>query len=103
MPQTLPVFTDADAFDRWRNDPTQWLSIALDIARDHRIASGSPHVFATGTNLVVALDDRLILKIFPPLLRAQFVSERGSLAQLAGRLCLPIPSWRKASAMAGPI
>ena len=29
-----------------------------------------PHLFATGTNLVVALDDRLILKIFPPLLRA---------------------------------
>lgn len=91
MPQTLPVFTDADAFDRWRNDPAQWLSIALDIARAHRIANGSPHVFATGTNLVVALDDRLILKIFPPLLRAQFVAERGTLAQLAGHMRTPIP------------
>ena len=39
----------------------------------------APHVFATGTNLVVGLDERLILKIFPPMLRAQFVSERGSL------------------------
>ncbi|MBR0826448.1 aminoglycoside 3'-phosphotransferase/choline kinase family protein [Bradyrhizobium manausense] len=89
--EALPVFTDADAFDRWRNEPAQWLPIALDIARGHGIACGSPHVFATGTNLVVALDDRLILKIFPPLLRAQFVSERGSLAQLAGRLRVPIP------------
>ena len=46
---------------------------------------------ATGTNLVVALDERLILKIFPPMLRAQFVSERGSLSQLRGRLRVPIP------------
>ncbi|QWG23911.1 aminoglycoside 3'-phosphotransferase/choline kinase family protein [Bradyrhizobium sediminis] len=43
------------------------------------------------TNLVVGLDDRLILKIFPPLLRSQFVSERISLAQLHGRLSVPIP------------
>ena len=88
---TLPVFTDVDVFDRWRNEPARWLPIALDIARGHRIASGSPHVFATGTNLVVGISEHLILKIFPPLLRAQFVAERGSLAQLAGRLRLPIP------------
>jgi hypothetical protein len=50
-----------------------------------------PHVFSTGTNLVVGLDNRLILKIFPPMLRAQFVSERGSLSQLRGRLRVPIP------------
>jgi hygromycin-B 7''-O-kinase len=87
----LPVFADADAFNRWRNEPANWVAIALDIARGHRIAGGSPQVFATGTNLVVGISEHLILKIFPPLLRAQFVSERGSLAQLAGRLRLPIP------------
>jgi hygromycin-B 7''-O-kinase len=87
----LPVFTDADAFSRWRNGPPQWLPIALDIARSHGVVCASPHVFSTGTNLVVGLDDRLILKVFPPLLRAQFTSERGSLLQLAGRLSIPIP------------
>ena len=51
----------------------------------------APHVFSTGTNLVVGLDEKLILKIFPPMLRGQFVSERGSLAQLRGRLRVPIP------------
>ena len=50
-----------------------------------------PQLFSTGTNLVVALDDRLILKIFPPLLRHQFVSERAALSQLRGRLSVPIP------------
>ena len=51
----------------------------------------APHVFATGTNLVVGLDDRLILKIFPPLLRGQFVSERARWRSLRGRLRVPIP------------
>ncbi|MET4215317.1 hygromycin-B 7''-O-kinase [Bradyrhizobium sp. LB7.2] len=89
--EQLPHFADAESFRAWRSTSSQWLPIALDIARSHGFDSGSPLVFATGTNLVVGLSDRLILKIFPPLLRAQFVSERGSLTQLAGRLDLPIP------------
>jgi hygromycin-B 7''-O-kinase len=91
MSKTLPHFTDAQPFRAWRSQPQQWLPIALDIARDRGLDASAPHVFATGTNLVVGLGDRLILKIFPPMLAAQFVSERGSLAQLKGRLHLPIP------------
>ncbi|MDA9528305.1 aminoglycoside phosphotransferase family protein [Bradyrhizobium sp. CCBAU 25338] len=89
--QQLPHLTDAESFRAFRSASSQWLPIALDIARGHSLDVGSPHVFPTGTNLVIGLGDRLILKIFPPLLRAQFVSERASLMQLAGRLHLPIP------------
>jgi hygromycin-B 7''-O-kinase len=89
--QQLPHFADAQTFRAWRSQPQQWLPIALDIARSHGIDVSSPHVFSTGTNLVVGFGDKLILKIFPPLLSAQYVSERGSLIQLAGRLRLPIP------------
>ncbi|MET4324722.1 hygromycin-B 7''-O-kinase [Bradyrhizobium sp. i1.15.2] len=91
MSMLLPHFADAESFRAFRADPPRWLPIALDIARSHDLDVSAPHVFTTGTNLVVGLGDRLILKIFPPLLRAQFVSERGSLAQLARRLDLPIP------------
>jgi len=91
MSLTLPHLTDAASFRAFRSDPSQWLPVALDIARSHGLDAGSPHVFATGTNLVVDLGETLILKIFPPLLAAQFVSERASLAQLKGRLHLPIP------------
>lgn len=87
----LPAFADADSFSAFRSDPPRWLPIALDIARSHGLDTSAPHVFVTGTNLVVGLSEKLILKIFPPQLGAQFVSERGSLAQLAGRLSLPIP------------
>lgn len=80
-----------EAFRAWRADPSQCLPAALDIARSHGLPHADPQLFSTGTNLVVALDDRLILKIFPPLLRHQFVSERLSLAQLRGRLGVPVP------------
>lgn len=89
--QQLPHLVDAASFRTFRSAFPQWLPIALDIARGHGLDTGSPYVFATGTNLVVGLGDKLILKIFPPLLAAQFVSERASLTQLAGRLGLPIP------------
>lgn len=88
---SLPDFTNSETFRAWRSDTSRWLPVALDIARGHGLACTAPHVFATGTNLVVALDARLILKIFPPMLRSQFVSERGSLSQLRGRLSLPVP------------
>lgn len=87
----LPAFADTESFRAFRIASPRWLGIALDIARSHRLDVSAPHVFATGTNLVVGLGDELILKIFPPLLRAQFVSERGSLTQLRNRLHLPIP------------
>ncbi|MDO9060973.1 MAG: aminoglycoside 3'-phosphotransferase/choline kinase family protein, partial [Bradyrhizobium sp.] len=88
---SLPALTDFETFEAWRADPSRCLPAALDIARSHGLPHAGAHVFATGTNLVVGLDDRLILKIFPPLLRGQFESERISLAQLRGRLDVPIP------------
>jgi hygromycin-B 7''-O-kinase len=88
---SLPNLKNIEAFQAWREDPSQCLPAALDIARGHGLPHGNPHLFSTGTNLVVALDDRLILKIFPPVLRSQFVSERISLSQLRGRLRVPIP------------
>jgi hygromycin-B 7''-O-kinase len=86
----LPNLPNSEAFKVWRADPSRWLPAALDIARGHRLPHAESHPFLTGTNLVVALDG-LVLKIFPPLLRAQFISERASLAQLRGRVSIPIP------------
>jgi hygromycin-B 7''-O-kinase len=91
MTPSLPVFADYETFRIWRADASQCLPVALDIARSHGLPDAEPHLFSTGTNLVVGLDDGLILKIFPPFLRSQFVSERMSLAQLRGKLSVPIP------------
>jgi hygromycin-B 7''-O-kinase len=88
---SLPSVENIEAFQAWRADRSRCLPAALDIARSHGLPHGDPHLFSTGTNLVIALDDGLVLKIFPPLLRHQFVSERSSLSQLRGRLGVPIP------------
>ena len=88
---SLPKFSDIAAYRAWRAEPARWLPGALDIARGRGLPHADPHPFRTGTNLVVALDEKLILKIFPPLLRAQFVSERASLLQLRGRLRIAVP------------
>jgi hygromycin-B 7''-O-kinase len=87
----LPCLTDYESFRAWRADSSQCLAAALDIARSHGLPHGDPHLFATGTNLVVALDGGLILKIFPPMLRHQFRSERISLTELRRRVSVPIP------------
>ena len=88
---SLPSVDTIEAFKAWRADASQCLPAALDIARSHGLPHGDPHLFATGTNLVVALDDKLVLKIFPPQLRHQFASERSSLSRLRGRVSVPIP------------
>jgi hygromycin-B 7''-O-kinase len=87
----LPILPDVEAFRAWRADPSHWLPAALDIARSEGLPHADPKPFLTGTNLVVALDERLVLKIFPPMLRDQFISERASLSQLRGRLSIPVP------------
>jgi hygromycin-B 7''-O-kinase len=79
------------AFDAWRANPSEWLPIAIDVARSHSLSFADPHVFSNGSNLVVALDARLVLKIFPPMLQHQFVSERAALLRLHDRLSVPIP------------
>jgi hygromycin-B 7''-O-kinase len=86
-----PSIQTIGEFQAWRADAAQCLPAALDIARGHGLPVADPHLFTTGTNLVVGLGRDLILKIFPPMLRGQFVSERMSLGLLQGRLSIPIP------------
>ncbi len=80
-----------DHYEAFRTAPALWRSAAIDIARSHSLPHVDLHVFPNGSNLVAALDERLILKIFPPMLRHQFESERASLRLLQGRLAVPTP------------
>jgi AcrR family transcriptional regulator len=59
---SLPNSASIEAFDTWCTDTSQWLQVAIDIARSHSFSCTDPHVFSMGTNLIVALDQRLILK-----------------------------------------
>src|SRR5258708_5840127 len=87
----LPDRMSVEAYPAWRADPRRWLPVALDIAHGHALPCADPHVFPNGTNLVGALDSMRVLKISPPALRHQFVSERAALSQLHGRLSVATP------------
>jgi hygromycin-B 7''-O-kinase len=88
---SLPRVNDTEAFRAWRADASRCLPAALDIARSHGLPDSDPQLFSTGTNLVVGLGADLILKVFPPMFRGKFISERASLSQLRGRIGVPIP------------
>ncbi|MBU0724586.1 MAG: phosphotransferase [Alphaproteobacteria bacterium] len=89
----MPHFqTDPEAFRLWRAEPANWLPLVAQIARAEGIPADGVTAFPTGTNLVVALDDQVILKIFPPIYRRQVLSEKTTLRQLHGRLDIPIPA-----------
>ncbi|MGC2811662.1 MAG: aminoglycoside 3'-phosphotransferase/choline kinase family protein [Bradyrhizobium sp.] len=90
MPSPPPL-PDTETLRAWRADPSRWLPMVRDIARGHGLPCADLQPFPTGTNLVVALDGGLVLKMFPPMLRAQFISERAALARLRGRVRIAIP------------
>jgi hygromycin-B 7''-O-kinase len=80
-----------DELEAFRTNPPLWLPAALDIARGHSLGCADVHVFPNGSNLVVALGGERILKIYPPMLRHQFVAERASLKRLCRKLRVPTP------------
>ena len=92
MTSSLPGFAGYETFRIWRSDPAQWLPIALDIARSHGLACAAPHVFSTGTNVVVAdgpvfVDGSLIV-------RDRNEGPRNTLAlMLQRRLLQPAVEW----------
>ncbi len=87
----LPVIGSKEEFATWRASPDLWRALVQDIARTENVPATALIPYTTGTNLVVDLDGRLVLKLFPPLYRSQFVSERATLRVLDGRLSVPIP------------
>lgn len=89
---SFPAAMDGEAFALWRGDRDRWQAAVLVICARERLVVGTPVAFPTGTNLVVALDERLVLKVFPPIFRSQFEAEVATLAQLAGRLTFAIPA-----------
>lgn len=73
--------------DLWR-DPflALWRAKGPDPALAHEF-----HAFTDGTNLIGALGQAWIMKVFPPFLQHQWDSERRVMQHLDGQLSLPIP------------
>src|SRR6516165_422570 len=91
MTGALPDDIGFAGFGAWRADASLWRPVVRDIAMSEALPHEAIEAFSSGTNLVVALDASIVLKLFPPMLRHQFLSERAALAALHGRIGVAIP------------
>lgn len=89
--QLLPGPMSFEAFESFRGDFANWREAAIQVARRHGFSGSDPRPFASGTNLICALGAEAILKIYPPMLRHQFVAERATLCVLQGKLSVEVP------------
>ncbi len=87
----FPAIREGETFHAWRTDPSNWLPVALDIAKGHGLPYDEIEVFEAGTNLVIGFGSRFVLKIYPPFLRRQFTAERLTLPLLTHCVDVPTP------------
>ncbi|WP_245676875.1 phosphotransferase family protein [Oligoflexus tunisiensis] len=93
----FPSAIDPDDFDRrYRLQSELWREPFLALWRekgpDPALAARF-QPFTDGTNLIAALGEAWIMKVFPPFLKHQWVSEWRVMQHLAGQLQLPIPQY----------
>lgn len=102
---TFPASIDPGVFDRsYRLQPELWREPFLALWRDEGpdpALAAAFEPFSDGTNLIAALGPQWIMKVFPPELRHQWVSEWRVMQHLDGQLALPIPRFFKAGERAG--
>lgn len=90
----LPTISTGEQFDLWMQEPDNWRRLASDIAVNEGLATRVMRLFENSTKLVVDLDGHHILKVFPPIYRSQFSSEKSALRFLEGKLRIAIPTIR---------
>lgn len=90
----LPADIDPTDFDeRYRLDLPVWREAVSEVCAAHGLAAGEITAFADGSNLVAAIGEQLVVKIFPPFHRHQWESERRVLPRFsAARLPIPVPA-----------
>ena len=89
----LPANLCPDDFHvRYRPAFAAWRPAVEDVCAQHGIAARDLRPFADGSNLVAQVDDRAVVKIFPPFHRPQWESERRVLPRFAGALPIAVPA-----------
>lgn len=87
----LPAVVTEAELDALLLEPQRWEPILAEIAAAHGLSRAELRAAGEGSNLVALLGDDLVIKLFPPILRHQYESERLTLQHLRGRLSLSIP------------
>jgi hygromycin-B 7''-O-kinase len=89
LPQNL---TPKEFIETYRGKFEKWRGAIEELCLEHSVAPESIAPFTDGSNLIVSVDDRYVVKIFPPFHRHQWESEWRVLDRLwSNGLSIPIP------------
>lgn len=81
----------SDFIQNYRLQPEKWREAVFEICDKHNISTNLFSPFTDGSNLIASIEDRYIVKIFPPFHRHQWDSEYKTLQHLAGKVSVSIP------------
>lgn len=89
----LPSAIEPPVFhEKFRPDLGAWRAAVVEVCAAHGLECGDVTAFKDGSNLVAAIDERWVVKIYPPFHAYEFESERRVLAHLnAHPLPLKLP------------
>jgi len=85
----LPSALDPTVFhEKFRPDLSGWRAAVVDVCSVHGLECGNVAAFKGGSNLVAAVDEQWVVKIYPPFHAHEFESERRALSHLVAH---PLP------------
>lgn len=88
----LPESIDPNYFDAvYRLDSSEWIFAVEELCQEHKIPITAYSFFNAGSNLLAGVNDEVIVKIFPPFHRHQWVSEYKALSFFHNKLPVAIP------------
>ena len=91
--RSLPRFESIQEYDemRLKLDVEVFKGVAFQIAERHHLPKERLQLFPDGTNVIFSYGPSRVIKLFQPLLKGQFESERLVLKNLQSKLSVPTP------------
>jgi hygromycin-B 7''-O-kinase len=87
----LPGAISVTEYTALREQPERWQPLMHEIAAAHGLAKGPIRPVRDGSNLVALLGKELVIKLFPPFMRDQYLSEQATLKHIGGQVGVSTP------------
>lgn len=97
----LPLINSFEEFEELKQNYKLFEDVVKTILVQHNLPVKSLTLFSEGTNIVFSYDNKLVIKLFPPVHQDQFDSERLILKALDGKLSVKTPVLKHEGKLAG--
>ncbi|MDR3502807.1 MAG: aminoglycoside 3'-phosphotransferase/choline kinase family protein [Legionella sp.] len=97
----LTLINSFEEFEALKQNHELFEDVVRTILVQHNLPLKSLRPFSEGTNIVFSYDNKLVIKLFPPVHQDQFESERLILKALEGKLSVKTPALKYEGELAG--